>query len=205
MGLRPFWIVIPSRAPERGKTRLSPILAPVERRAFSRECLRHVIKVARGIAGPRHTIVVSRSGESLGLARRLGVQARKELRRGLNTAVRQAVDLAKRNGAMGVLVLPADLPLLAARDVACVIGPVARRRGIALAPDHARTGTNALALRPPGRFRFQFGPASFDKHRSQARRLRVRIHVIERIGLASDVDMPEHYLALRGQAPRSRG
>ena len=196
MGLRPIWIIIPSRMLERSKTRLAAILDPAERRAFSRACLRHVVKVARHVAGARRTVVVSRAGEVLELARRLGVYALMEQRPGLNAAVRQAGGFAKRMGASGIIVLHADLPQLSAKDVACLMGAVVRHRGVALAPDRDLTGTNALGLRPPGRFRFRFGPGSFDKHCSEARRLRAHIRVVARPGLAADVDTPKDYLTL---------
>lgn len=198
-GPRRLWIIIPSQAPERGKTRLAAILGPAERRAFSRACLRHVVRLARHAGGARRTVVVSPSGEVLGLARRLGVRALMEERRGLNAAVRRAAEFAKRKGAAGIVVLHADLPQLSMKDIACVMGAIARHRGVVLAPDRNLTGTNSVGLRPVREFRFSFGPGSFDKHRSQARQLRARIRIVIRPGLAADVDTPKDYLALRGQ------
>lgn len=199
-----MWIIVPSQALERGKTRLAAILGPAERRAFSRACLRHVVRLARHAAGGRCTVVVSRSGEVLGLARRLGVRALTERRRGLNAAARQAADFARRRGAAGIAVLHADLPQLSLKDVACLMSALARHRGVALAPDRGLTGTNALALRPAGKFQFHFGPGSFDKHCAEARQLRARIRVILRPGLAADVDTPKDYVGFRGRkAPDS--
>ena len=198
-GPRRLWIIIPSQAPERGKTRLAAILGAAERRAFSRACLRHVVKIARHVAGARRTLVVSRAGEVLGLARRLGVRALTEKRPGLNAAVRQAMEFAKCKGAAGIVVLHAYLPQLSMKDVACVMGAIARQRGVALGPDRELTGTNALGLRFPGRFRFQFGPGSFDKHCSEARQLRARLRVVQRPGLAADVDTPGDYIGFRGR------
>ena len=204
-GPRRLWIIIPSQAPERGKTRLAAILGAAERRAFSRSCLRHVVNIARHVAGARRTLVVSRAGEVLGLARRLGAQALRERRPELNAAVRQAAEFAKRKGASGIVVLHADLPRLSAKDVACVMGAIARQRGVALAPDRELSGTNALGLRPPGQFRFRFGPGSFKKHRSEARRMRAHIRVVQRPGLADDVDTPKDFLALsESNAPSRR-
>jgi len=194
---RRTWIIVPSQAPERGKTRLAEILPPAERRAFTRACLRRVVKLARHVAGARYTIVVCRSGEVLGLARRLGVRALMERRRGLNAAVRQAAEFAGRNGAAGIVVLHADLPQLSLMDVACMTSALVRHRGVALAPDRSLTGTNALALRPPRKFRFHFGPGSFGRHRSEARGMRSRIRIVMRAGLAADVDTPEDFRALR--------
>ncbi len=199
-----MWIIVPSQAPERGKSRLAAILGPAERRAFSRACLRRVVTLARRASGARRTLVVSRSGEVLGLARRLGVRALTERRRGLNAAVRQAVAFSGRRGAAGIAVLHADLPQLSLKDVACVMSALARHRGVALAPDRGLTGTNALALRPAGKFRFHFGPGSFAKHCAEARQMRARIRVVQRPGLAADVDTPNDYVALSATNTPSR-
>ncbi|MSQ72591.1 MAG: 2-phospho-L-lactate guanylyltransferase [Betaproteobacteria bacterium] len=196
MPLRRFWIIIPCQGLDRGKTRLGSVLGPAERRQFARQSLRHVVRAARKIAGDRHTLVVSRSGEVLGLARRLGVSARAERESGLNAAVRDAVSFARRRGAAGIAVLHADLPQLSSRDVVCLLHALARQSGVVLAPDRDCEGTNALALRPAGRFEFHFGTGSFKKHSSSARRMHIRTRVLKRPGLAADVDTPEHYEAL---------
>ena len=52
------------------------------------------------------------------------------------------------------------------------------------------TGTNAVCLRLPTRFRFQFGPGSFAAHRAQViTGARAPLAVVQP-GLAFDVDVP---------------
>ncbi len=196
MSQRRFWIIIPCRGLDRGKTRLGPVLGPAERRRFAGESLRHVVRTARKIAGASRTLVVSGSGEVMGLARRLGVLARAQARPELNAAVRDAASFVRRRGASGIAVLHADLPQLSKHDVACLLQALSRQSGIVLAPDRHCEGTNALALRPAVQFDFGFGSGSFSKHRSAARRCRIRIRVLARPGLAADVDTAEDYQAL---------
>jgi len=198
-----FWIIIPSRAPGRGKSRLAPLLDQDQRRAASRAWLRHVVALARQAAGAQRTVVVSRSGEVLGLARRMGVRPLRERGgaqgAGLNPAVHQATQFAQQRGARAIAVLHADLPELHVADIGCLLRSLVQP-GIALAPDRDLQGTNALALRPAPRsnfdFKFRFGVSSFDRHRAEARRHRIRVRVIVRPGLARDVDTPAHYEAL---------
>jgi 2-phospho-L-lactate guanylyltransferase len=199
-----FWIIIPAQAFDRGKTRLASALGPAERRAFSRASLRHVTSMARQVAGARRTLVVSRSGEVMGLARRLGVLATPEREPGLNGALRGAVWFARRRGATGIVVLHADLPEIESSELRGLLRSLARHRGVVIAPDRDREGTNALGLRPPGKFTYRFGAGSFDKHRAEARRRRRRVRVIESPGLARDVDTPEQYRHYAESAPALR-
>jgi 2-phospho-L-lactate guanylyltransferase len=192
-----FAIVIPSRGLDRGKTRLAAILGPAERSAFNRASLRRVATIARSVAGARSTMVISASGRVLGLARRLGIRALPEHRRGLNEASLQGVEFARRSGALAVMVVHADLPQLEKGDLLAAMRALARHRGAVLAPDRHRTGTNALALRSRARFRFRFGPGSFARHLAEARRQKLRVRVLERAGLSRDVDTPEHYRAFQ--------
>jgi len=93
-------------------------------------------------------------------------------------------------------VLHADLPEIRRADLVLAIHALARHAGVVLAPDRERQGTNALGLRPAGDFQYCFGPRSFGRHLAEAKRRKRRVRVLERAGLARDVDTPAHYLAL---------
>jgi 2-phospho-L-lactate guanylyltransferase len=67
---------------------------------------------------------------------------------------------------------------------------VAEPAGVAIAPDRAAKGTNGLAMRPPGAIGFQFGAGSFARHRAEAENLGLPIAIVERDGLAFDLDTP---------------
>jgi len=88
-------------------------------------------------------------------------------------------------GAQRTLVIHADLPLVSPEDIAALI-EAAAQAGAAIAPDHARTGTNALAVTVASALQPAFGPDSFALHRA----LLPHAAVVERAGLALDVDTP---------------
>ncbi len=61
---------------------------------------------------------------------------------------------------------------------------------MAIAPDRAGAGTNALALRPTSAIPFRFGPGSHEAHRRAAEAAGLEVVTVERPGLAFDLDTP---------------
>lgn len=120
----------------------------------------------------------------------------------LNAALTQATAWAADQGASAVLILPADLPLVTATDVAALWQAsqhLYSALAMVIAPDRWDQGTNALLVRPPGALHYQFGTNSFQRHCEQARQLGMAWHVQRSPGLDLDVDIPddlESYLVL---------
>jgi 2-phospho-L-lactate guanylyltransferase len=85
------------------------------------------------------------------------------------------------------LIVAADLPRLEAADIAALIAP-ARAGVLAIAPDAAGSGTNALAFPATLDLHFRFGADSRAAHEAEARRLGISAVTIERPGLAFDLD-----------------
>jgi 2-phospho-L-lactate guanylyltransferase len=111
--------------------------------------------------------------------------------RGLNAALKIAVDYAVRNGAMSLLILPADIPLIDSSDVESII-QASRDHGVVIVPSRDETGTNALMLTPPNIIPTTFGPDSFHSHidLAESQKSSTRILKLERVGL--DIDTPDH-------------
>ena len=62
---------------------------------------------------------------------------------------------------------------------------------MAIAPDRTGSGTNGLALRPPEIIGFHFGAGSREAHETAARAAGVAAVIVDRPGLAFDLDTPE--------------
>lgn len=170
--------IIPLRGRGERKTRLSSRLDEQQRRQLSRLLFAHVAQILR--ASSEIAEVALLSDERLE-----GWEERfiRDQGRGLN---HELDDVAAARPGQPMLVIHADLPLLSCEDVAALLD--AARDGCALAPDRAGSGTNAVALRDPVGFAFQFGPASFSRHLAAAGG---RARVVERLGLGLDIDLPE--------------
>ena len=93
-------------------------------------------------------------------------------------------------GAAGMVQLPADLPLVTPADIAALLQAHGEAPSITLAPSRDRLGSNAVACSPPDLLPLRFGDDSFFPHLERARALGVEPAIVERPGLALDVDTP---------------
>ncbi|HKT75379.1 MAG TPA: 2-phospho-L-lactate guanylyltransferase [Sphingobium sp.] len=181
------WVVIPVKAPEACKTRLSPALGDDERQALVAAMLRQTLAAARAVVARERVMLLgpSRHGldEDIALLPDPG--------RGLNVALTSARDAALRAGIDRLLLLSGDLPTIAPDDVAALLEVPAD--AVAAGPDRAGLGTNALSLPLPAaaEFRFRYGEGSLAKHKEEAERMGLSFLTIDRPGLGLDIDRPD--------------
>jgi len=110
----------------------------------------------------------------------------------LRHVLAEARDESLRDGMDVLAVLHGDLPDLAPDDItALLIAVSGPGPAVAIAPDAAARGTNGLALRPPDAIGFHFGRDSLAAHRAAAELSGARLTVVDRPGLAFDVDTPQ--------------
>lgn len=193
-----FWAVVPVKPLRRSKSRLSEVLSREQRASLSEEMLVHMLQVLEQVPAIERTLVVSRDSQALSLARRHG--ARTVTERGspdLNNALIRATLVAKTYGAAGVLVLPADLPLITKEDVLTLLELGREPPVVVIVPDRHKTGTNALLTSPPGFIAYDFGPESFSQHVARAKAAGARLEVCEIASVGLDLDLPEDLAVLR--------
>jgi len=171
--------IIPVRLGAPRKSRLSGVLSSIERERLADQLFAHVTNIVSNHPDVAGTIVLSpvqpRSDD---------FSWRSDSGQGLNLEL-EALRAALR--ADDLLIVHADLPLLTAEDVTAMID-AARLTGVAIAPDHLETGTNAVAVHKDRRFPFAFGSGSLAAHIAAAD---VSSALVRRIGLALDIDRPE--------------
>jgi 2-phospho-L-lactate guanylyltransferase len=105
---------------------------------------------------------------------------------GLNAALRAGTAWAAEAGAVKLLVLPSDVPLVEAADVAALFALTA---AVVVAPS-ADGGTAGLLRTPPGIIDPAFGPRSAMRHAAAARRAGIAVLVTAAPSLCLDVDGP---------------
>ncbi|MCW5875763.1 MAG: 2-phospho-L-lactate guanylyltransferase [Anaerolineales bacterium] len=187
-----LWAIVPVKPLRRGKSRLASVLSEDERAALNQRLLQQTVDVLRSVPEVENVLVVSRDTEALALAREHGARTlREDGAPHLNLALQRATVVAKSYMATSVLVVPADLPQIAAEDVQALIAAGGEPPVAVIVPDHHREGTNALLLNPVGDFTYDFGPDSFARHSRQAEEAGMQVVVLELASLAHDVDVPE--------------
>jgi 2-phospho-L-lactate/phosphoenolpyruvate guanylyltransferase len=193
-----IWAIVPVKPLRRGKSRLSGVLSEDERAALNSKMLVHTLQVLQLIPEVEHTLVVSRDPAALTLAREVGAKTvQEDGAPHLNTALRRAAAIAKIYSSSGVLILPADLPLLEPSDITQILLRAVKPPVVVIVPDRHKSGTNALFQAPAGLIDFAFGPDSFQKHCERALKANARLEIMEIPSLGLDLDLPEDLEILR--------
>lgn len=183
-------IVVPHRGLEAAKTRLAPILSPDERVALSRRLLQRVLGAIGGRGDRCRALVISPDPALAEVVEPAGARLLVQRGMGLNAGLEQARALALSEGVELLAVLHGDLPNLESDDISALVGAVQLPAGVAIAPDRRWSGTNGLAMRPADAVAFRFGPGSFEAHQQAATAAGLPVTVVERPGLAFDLDTP---------------
>ena len=187
-----LWAIVPVKPLRRGKSRLSGILTEDQRADLNRTLLQHTLETLTNLKEVEEVLVVSRDPQVLTIARNYGARTvREDGQPDLNTALRRATVIAQVYATRGVLVLPADLPLISRADAVALVERASDPPVVVIAPDRHQTGTNALLISPAGLIEYQFGENSFQHHCNLVKKAGARLEVVNLPSLGLDLDSPE--------------
>ncbi|HUN09858.1 MAG TPA: 2-phospho-L-lactate guanylyltransferase [Aggregatilineales bacterium] len=185
------WAIIPVKPLNRSKTRLAPVLSPAERQKLAESMFRHVLETVRMTHNILGTLVISRDSRALAIARDYGARTVQESGAPeLNGALTRATQVLVRWHVRAILVLPADLPLIAPDDLASIVRMGDADRSVVLATDQQGDGTNAMFMRPPGLIPYAYGIGSFERHYQMAVEAGADVQVYRSDRMMLDVDLP---------------
>ncbi|OQY35950.1 MAG: 2-phospho-L-lactate guanylyltransferase [Anaerolineaceae bacterium 4572_5.1] len=187
-----LWAIVPGE-PLRGvKEPFYDVLTDGEYERLNEYLLENTIKTLTEEPKIADVLVCNRDPTALTVARKFGARTLKEDGTpGLNIALERATAVAQTYGICGVLIIPADLPLLTAENIKLLVENVDDPPSVKIVPDRRSQGTNALLIRPAGLFEYQYGENSFEKHCEAARTAGASLEICELPSLALDVDSPE--------------
>ena len=189
-----LWAIVPVKPLRYGKSRLAGTLTQDQRTELNRALLQHTLETLSELKEVDGVLVVSRDPHALTVARSHGARTVQENGQPqLNTALKRATVVAQVYATRGVLVLPADLPLISKEDILELIKRAAEPPVVVIAPDRHGRGTNALLISPPGLIEYDFGENSFQRHCARAKNAGARLEVVELPSLALDLDIPEDF------------
>lgn len=180
-------ILIPVNRLDEAKERLAPLLSAAERAELARITMETVVAAARD-AGEPIVLATDPAVERI-LGDRGRILHERAGLRGLNAQLEAACETLVFAGATELLILHADLPLATAAAIEALVlaAPPPPSVTIARPPDG---GTNAMLLRPPGRFALAYGRDSCGRHVAAAREAGMATLVLEPPELTLDLDTP---------------
>ena len=198
-------ILVPVKDLANAKQRLSPMLTQSARTELAHAMLRDVLEAVTEFGGDEVSLVTSDSfAIELAASQGFGV-----IRDDSNLSETDAIDVATRvcesRGVESTLVIPADIPLIKASEIAMIYRN-APQMGSVLIPAHDGRGTNAILRRPAALFPLRFGNDSFVPHLAAAKATGKPCVVLSLAGIGYDIDTPEdlRQLALASGNKRSQ-
>jgi len=187
-----LWAIVPVKPLRRGKSRLAGTLSEDERTELNRSLLQNTLKTFADLKEVEEVLVISRDPQALSIARQHGARTvREDGQPELNTALKRATVIAQVYATRGVLILPADLPLVTREDLLTLIERAGEPPAVVIAPDRHGTGTNALLISPAGLIEYDFGENSFQRHCQRAKEAGARLEIVNLPTLGLDLDLPE--------------
>ncbi|HEX6843973.1 MAG TPA: 2-phospho-L-lactate guanylyltransferase [Actinomycetota bacterium] len=183
-------IVLPVKSLDQAKTRLSPVLDPLERAALTLAMLEDVLDVTLVMPGWA-SWVVSPDEAVLEVAAGRGAAPLVEEQPPLGAALHQAEAEAVARGLDTLAILLPDTPLVAPAGLTRALhtlGPVV------LGPSLDQVGTNLLLRRPVAAVPSRFGPDSYRRHLEAAAEADLPVAVVEDEGIGFDLDREDDIL-----------
>ena len=197
----PIRAIVPVRAWPEGKKRLAPLLAPEERGALAKIMLEDMLDCLGRTPAVTEIVIVTDDADAALLASDYRALVLPDAPGGLNASLAAAAAwLAKARPEAATLIIHADLPAATPEDIE-VLAAADTDVALARAGDG---GTNAMLLRPGVSFPFAFGADSCARHLAAAREAGLSAVLVERPGLALDLDRPEDVAAYLARAGNSR-
>lgn len=200
-----LWAVMPVKDLHHAKQRLAGVLSAAERRALFAAMLEDVMSTLTACQGLGGIMLVTRDPQAQELASRYGARVLTEpANRGHTAASTFGAATLAREGAAGMIQLPADIPLVTAADIDAVVDAHGEAPAVTIAPSRDQLGSNAVACSPPDVLPLRFGDDSFFPHLERARALGIEPRIVERPGLALDVDTPADLAAFLATSSATR-
>jgi 2-phospho-L-lactate guanylyltransferase len=188
---RGLWAVVPVNLFARTKRRLMPLLSRDECEALARAMLEDVLFALTHTPSLAGVMVITGDAGAAALARAARASVIPDAENsGTTAAVTKAAQHLAGLGRAGMLVVPADVPLITPADIETIVAAHGAAPSITLVPAAIDGGTNALACSPPDAVPFSFGEDSLRRHREAAwaRGIQPEILQLERVG--HDIDRP---------------
>ncbi|MFM9940404.1 MAG: 5-amino-6-(D-ribitylamino)uracil--L-tyrosine 4-hydroxyphenyl transferase CofH [Hyphomicrobiaceae bacterium] len=196
-----LWAIVPVKALDSAKQRLSGVLEAGLRRRLVLTMLEDVLATLGRQAAITQMAVVTRDAQVAAVAARFGaIVVREPDGADLNASIVCGLETASAAGAVRALIVPGDVPLAGDEDIQRVLAATRTPEAVVIAPASDGDGTNALLLPLPAPLQPAFGPGSASRHTGLARIGGRTVFAVGTAGLAHDIDTADDLDALAGRA-----
>ena len=186
--------IIPMKPLAEAKTRLvGSELTQLQIQGFVLMMLDNVVRAVTGATGPGSCLVVGGDAFVRKVAESGGAALVEDPGGGLNASIWSTMLTAYRAGARACLFLPGDLPFASVDDVVALsLASDDYSRPVAVQAS-SDGGTNALLQPAAVAFKPLLGKDSFARHKAEAQRRGTPLQILDRPGVAFDVDTRVDY------------
>lgn len=182
-------VLVPVNELERAKGRLAEVLDPAARAALALATVTTVVGAIRE-AGHEPVLLTRDARVRSAFEGLAAIIDEDPEARGLNGQLESAIARVGADGDLEeLLILHADLPLATAQAIRDLVEEAPPAPSVTLVRS-GDGGTNAMLLRPPGRFALAYGANSFARHREAAVVAGMAVAEVQSPALALDVDTP---------------
>jgi 2-phospho-L-lactate guanylyltransferase len=189
-------ILIPVKNLSSAKQRLAAVLDQSARTELAQAMLHDVVAAVAGWRGRTTVALVTSDSFAIDLGEKYAFEVIPDpANPGETGAIEMATRLCVERGIGSTLVIPADIPLIQAGELAQIFAH-APDQGSVLVPAADGRGTNAAFRRPADLFPLRFGNDSFKPHLAAAQATGKPCQVLSLPGIALDVDNPADLQAL---------
>jgi len=200
-------ILVPVKDLAQAKQRLAAALDQPARTALAQAMLHDVLATLAEWKGRPAVAIVTSDPFAVELARQYDFEIIPDpANPGETGAIEMATRLCVQRGIDSTLVIPADIPLIAASELEAILEN-APPEGSVLVPAADGRGTNAAFRRPANLFSLRFGNDSFKPHHAAAQATGKPCVVLQLPGIAVDVDNPsdlQQLISLPGETRSQR-
>lgn len=184
-------LLIPLKNSANSKTRLAGLLSAEERAQLAWAMFEDVSRAVCTTTAPDRVVLVSSFEPALEHARSHDWEVLiEESQLSESASVDWASRVLAERGFNTVMRLPADIPLVEARDIDELFSIELRRPAAVLVPSREGTGTNAIIRTPPDLFPSRFGSNSLALHSEEAARAGIECMIVNNTRIALDIDEP---------------
>ena len=198
-----IWAVVPIKEIVDAKQRLRHALSAELRQKLALAMAEDVLTALSGVdlAG---IAVVTTDPAIIDLACRYSARLITDAQQGETAAVNSAARTLALESQAGILVVPADVPLITVQEIQALLDLHRNSPDFIIVPAHDELGSNAVLCSPPNAVSLEFGNDSFARHLVAARRRGVAPKVARLPGIGLDIDHPRDLAKFMQTPSRTR-